>query len=59
MDATNLNTNGAAPLSERGTVTTDRESTNMVKIIKLLGELTDAERTRVLTYVFAKYGSGN
>ena len=54
-NGTETTTNGAA---ERGTITTDRETTAMVKTLKLLDGLTTAERDRVLGYVFAKFGRG-
>ena len=37
--------------NERGTVTTDRETTAMVKVLRLLDSLTPTERDRVLRYV--------
>lgn len=55
MEGTTQTSNGEAR-EERGTITGDKESTTMVRILKLLGDLLPAERGRILTYVFSKYG---
>lgn len=49
----------SAERADRGTITTDRETTAMVKVLRLLDGLTDSERSRVLSYVFAKFGAEN
>lgn len=52
-------TEALAGNAERGTITTDRETTAMVKVLRLLDGLSGDERSRVLGYVFAKFGTGN
>ena len=58
MPETNETTGNGAATTERGTTTTgDAELTALAKITRLLGGLTDAERSRIVRYLAEKYES--